>query len=69
MNPKPTSRPPPVTPDALRIEQALSDVLTAAVEIRVKKRGRSGESGEVAIRFGSLDELNGLLDRLGLPPG
>ncbi len=54
--------------DLLRIEQALSDVLTATVEIRVKKRARSGESGEVAIRFGSLDELNGLLDKLGLPP-
>jgi ParB family transcriptional regulator, chromosome partitioning protein len=37
--------------------------------LRIEQRGRSGESGEVAIRFGSLDELNGLLDRLGLPPG
>ncbi len=53
--------------DLLRIEQALSDALTAAVEIRVKKRTRRGEQGEVAIRFGSLDELNGLLERLGLP--
>jgi ParB family chromosome partitioning protein len=32
----------------------------------MKKRGRSGEQGEVAIAFGSLDELNGLLDKLGL---
>ncbi len=52
--------------DLLRIEQALSDALTAAVEIRVKKRTSRGEQGEVAIAFGSLDELNGLLDRLGL---
>ena len=52
--------------DLARIEQRLSDALTAAVEIRVKKRTRRGEQGEVAIRFGSLDELNGLLDKLGL---
>ena len=52
--------------DILRIEQALSDALTAAVEIRVKKRTARGEQGEVAIAFGSLEELNGLLDRLGL---
>ena len=52
--------------ELLRIEQELSDALTAAVEIRVKKRTKRGEQGEVAIAFGSLDELNGLLDRLGL---
>jgi ParB family transcriptional regulator, chromosome partitioning protein len=52
--------------DLLRIEQTLSDALTAAVEIRVKKRTTRGEQGEVAIAFGSLDELNGLLDKLGL---
>jgi ParB family chromosome partitioning protein len=54
--------------DLRRIEQELSDTLTAEVEIRVKKRGSRGEQGEVAIRFGSLDELNGLLAKLGLPP-
>jgi ParB family transcriptional regulator, chromosome partitioning protein len=52
--------------DLLRIEQTLSDALTAAVEIRVKKRTTRGEQGEVAIAFGSLEELNGLLDKLGL---
>ena len=52
--------------DLLRIEQSLSDALTATVEIRVKKRTSRGEQGEVAIQFGSLDELNGLLDKLGL---
>jgi ParB family chromosome partitioning protein len=52
--------------DLQRIEQQLSDVLTAAVEIRVKRRSRHGEQGEVAIAFGSLDELNGLLEKLGL---
>ena len=53
--------------DLQRIEQELSDTLTAPVEIRVKKRTRHGEQGEVAIAFGSLDELNGLLQKLGLP--
>jgi hypothetical protein len=42
--------------------------LAAAVEIRLKKRTARGEQGEVAIRFASLDELNGLLEKLGLPP-
>jgi ParB family chromosome partitioning protein len=52
--------------DIARIEEELSDTLTAAVEIRVKKRTKRGEQGEVAIQFGSLDELNGLLIKLGL---
>lgn len=54
--------------DMRRIEEELSDLLTAQVEVRVKKRvkrhGRIEELGEVAIQFGSLDELNGLIDRL-----
>jgi len=54
--------------DLQRIEHELSDVLTASVEIRVKRRTQHGEQGEVAIRFGSLDELNGLLTKLGLSP-
>jgi ParB family chromosome partitioning protein len=54
--------------DLRRVEEELSDLLTAEVEVRVKKRmkrnGRSEEMGEVAIQFASLDELNGLIDRL-----
>jgi ParB family chromosome partitioning protein len=53
--------------DIVRLESQLSDQLTAPVEIRVKKRTRRGEQGEIAIRFDSLDELNGLLQKLGLP--
>ena len=52
--------------DLQRIEQELSDLLTASVDIRVKKRTKRGEQGEVVIAFGSLDELNGLLQKLGL---
>jgi ParB family transcriptional regulator, chromosome partitioning protein len=51
--------------DVLRLEEQLADALTAKVEIRVQKRGKRGEQGEVAIAFASLDELNGLLERLG----
>jgi len=54
--------------DIKRVEEELSDLLTAEVEVRVKKRvkrhGRVEELGELAIQFGSLDELNGLIDRL-----
>ena len=54
--------------DMKRVEEALSDLLTAAVEVRVKKRvkhsGRMEEIGEISIHFGSLDELNGLIDKL-----
>jgi ParB family chromosome partitioning protein len=52
--------------DILRLEQQLSDVFAATVEIRMKGSGSSGaERGEIAIAFASLDELNGLLVRLG----
>jgi ParB family chromosome partitioning protein len=64
---KPLLRVPSEKPrDLRRIEEELSDALTAQVEIRVKRRTSRGEQGEVAIAFGSLDELNGLLDKLGL---
>ncbi|MFZ2652154.1 MAG: ParB/RepB/Spo0J family partition protein [Burkholderiaceae bacterium] len=54
--------------DLQRIEHTLSDMLMASVEIRLKKKTRHGEQGEVAIQFSSLLELNGLLEKLGLPP-
>jgi len=54
--------------DIKRVEEELSDLLMAQVEIVVKKRvkraGRMEELGEVVIQFGSLDELNGLIERL-----
>ena len=54
--------------DIKRVEEELSDLLTAQVEVRVKKRvkrhGRVEELGELAIQFGSIDELNGLIDKL-----
>jgi ParB family transcriptional regulator, chromosome partitioning protein len=54
--------------DLKRVEEELSDLLMAQVEVRVKKRvkraGRMEEMGELSIQFGSLDELNGLIDKL-----
>jgi ParB family transcriptional regulator, chromosome partitioning protein len=58
--------------DLKRIEEELSDLLMAEVEVRVKKRvkrrvdgqSRIEEMGELSIQFGSLDELNGLIDKL-----
>ena len=54
--------------DVKRLEEELSDLLLAEVEIRVKKSvrrsGKVQEMGELAIQFGSLDALNGLIDRL-----
>jgi ParB family chromosome partitioning protein len=53
--------------DVRRVEEELSDLLTAQVEVRVKKEdpppGGAAQAGELAIQFGSLDELNGLIER------
>jgi ParB family transcriptional regulator, chromosome partitioning protein len=54
--------------DIKRVEEELSDLLGAEVEVRVKKRvkrhGKVEEMGELAVQFGSLDALNGVIDRL-----
>lgn len=54
--------------DVLRVEEELSDLLMAQVEVRLKKRsqrhGKEDAVGELAIQFGSLDALNGLIERL-----
>jgi ParB family chromosome partitioning protein len=50
--------------DVVRLEEELSDLLTAQVEIHIKRRTKRGEQGELSIQFASLDELNGLIDRL-----
>ena len=54
--------------DVKRIEEELSDLLTADVEVRIKKtvrrHGKQHEMGEIAIQFGSLEELNGIIEKL-----
>jgi ParB family transcriptional regulator, chromosome partitioning protein len=54
--------------DIKRVEDELADLLAAPVEIKIKKRvkrnGRVYEQGELMIGFGSIEELNGLIDKL-----
>ena len=54
--------------DTRRVEEELADLLMAEVEVRIKKsvkrHGKREDIGEVAIQFGSMDELNGLIERL-----
>jgi ParB family transcriptional regulator, chromosome partitioning protein len=66
----PAARPQPTKPsktrDVARLEERLADLLTTTVEIRLQRRTKRGEAGEIAIRFESLDELNSVLDKLGV---
>jgi len=54
--------------DIARVEEELADLLMAEVQVRIKKTvhrgGKPQHSGEIAIQFGSLDVLNGLIERL-----
>lgn len=52
--------------DILRLERQLSDTFAAPVEIRMRNPGSGkADHGEIAIGFASLDELDGLLGKLG----
>ena len=46
--------------DVLRLQEELSDLLGAQVEIRTNKKG----VGRVTIQFGDLDQLDGILQRM-----
>ena len=46
--------------DVLRLQEELSDVLGAQVEIRTNRSG----AGKIHIEFGNLDQLEGILQRL-----
>ena len=65
---KPQKAHPEKSRDLRRVEEELADLLMAVVEVRIKKTvkrsGKREETGEVAISFASLDELNGLIERL-----
>ncbi len=68
--PKPESKQKPTSkdPELRSVEEELSDLLMAQVEIRLKKkskkRGLVETTGELTIQFGSLDALNGLIEKL-----
>ena len=65
---KPDKTSPEKGGDTRRVEEELADLLMAEVEVRVKKQvkrnGKREEVGELAIQFSSMDELNGLIERL-----
>ena len=63
------------SPDLLRLQEQLADLLAAPVDIRLKSTESSGNGrakgrkpaaqlGELAIGFGSIDALNGLIERI-----
>ena len=49
---------------AAHLDHLRSDAVEVRVKKRVKRQGRVEEMGELVINFGSLDELNGLIERL-----
>ena len=65
---QPNKTPPEKARDTRRVEEELADLLMAEVEVRIKKQvkrnGKREDVGELAIHFSSLDEINGLIERL-----
>lgn len=62
LNPKAKAETPPPDRDILRLEEDIADRIGATVKIKANKKG----AGAVTIQFGSLDQLDGLLERLNL---
>ena len=60
LKPPKESEPKKVDRDLLRLQEELSDALGAHVEIRTNRKG----TGRIEIGFGSLDQLEGILQRL-----
>ncbi|MBN8441048.1 MAG: ParB/RepB/Spo0J family partition protein [Thauera sp.] len=60
LNPRLKKAAAPPDRDLLRLEEEIADAIGATVKIKANKKG----AGEVTIRFGSLDQLDGLLGRL-----
>jgi ParB family transcriptional regulator, chromosome partitioning protein len=62
------ARPEEKSRDLQRVEEELADLLMSEVEVRIKKRNKRGgkveQSGELAIHFGSIEALNGLIERI-----
>ncbi len=60
LNPRPKKAAAPIDRDLLRLEEEVADSIGATVKIKASRKG----AGEISIRFGSLDQLDGLLGRL-----
>lgn len=63
-----TQKAPRKSGDVRRVEEELSDLLLAQVDIQVKKRvkknGQVLQTGEIRIPFDSMDALNGVIERI-----
>lgn len=62
LNPKSKLPPPAPDRDILRLQEDIADRIGATVKIKANKKG----VGAVTIQFGSLDQLDGLLEKLNL---
>jgi ParB family chromosome partitioning protein len=60
VNPRPKKASPPPDRDLQRLEEEIADVVGATVRIKANRKG----AGEITLRFGDLDQLDGLLARL-----
>jgi ParB family chromosome partitioning protein len=60
LDPRPQKTAPAPDRDLLRLEEEIADAIGATVKIKTNRKG----AGEMVIRFGSLDQLDGLLGRL-----
>jgi len=60
VNPRPKKATPAPDRDLQRLEEEIADVIGASVRIKANRKG----AGEITLRFGDLDQLDGLLSRL-----
>ncbi|MDR2924894.1 MAG: ParB/RepB/Spo0J family partition protein [Azoarcus sp.] len=60
LDPRPKREAPAQDRDLTRLEEEIADAIGAMVKIKANRKG----VGEMVIRFGSLDQLDGLLGRL-----
>ncbi|MFN0183670.1 MAG: ParB/RepB/Spo0J family partition protein [Aquabacterium sp.] len=60
------AKPQPKSRDIARLEERLADHLATTVQVRLKRRSRRGQAGELALHFDSLEALDALLQRMGL---
>lgn len=52
-----------ISQDVIRLQEGLADWVACPVQLKANQQGK----GSVTIKFGSLEELDGLLERIGFP--
>ncbi len=63
LNPAPVKEKPQKSKDVKRLETSLSELMGSAVQIQYNKKGK----GKLVIQYSSLDELDGILGKMGAP--